>query len=167
MGKASKAKRRARELRNQEPLMQQALVDRVQQSLPHERIKVVKRQGGRKVSEVLMKFAEPWLEEARNDDERKTVIGMAVLAWNMAAIPEPERWDGVSQEFAEKLTEPAKAILQEMIARKLSVYPEEDRPLLGYEITGAGAHMRVDVLYSLLPEEVARLKQSDPGLADR
>jgi hypothetical protein len=114
-----------------------------------------------------MEFAEPWLDGARNDDQRKTVIGMAVLAWNMAAIPEPERWDGVSQEFSEKLREPAKAILQEMIARKLSVYPEEDRALLDYEITGAGANMRVDVVYSLSPEEMAHLKQSDQGLAGR
>jgi hypothetical protein len=148
-------------------MTQQALVDRVRQSLPDERIKIVKRHTGRKISEVLMEFAEPWLDEARNDDQRKTVIGMAVLAWNMAAIPKPERWDGVSQEFAEKLREPAKAILQEMIDRKLSVYPEENRSLLDYEITGAGAKMRVDVVYSLSPEEMAHLKQSDQGLAGR
>ena len=148
-------------------MTQQALVDRVRQSLPDERIEIVKRHTGRKVSEVLTEFAEPWLDEARNDDQRKTLIGMAVLAWNMAAIPEPERWDGVSQEFAEKLDEPAKAILHEMIARKLSLYPEENRSLLDYEISGAGANMRVEVVYSLSPEEMARLKQSDQGLAGR
>src|SRR6266699_2441085 len=115
MGKASRAKRRARELRNQQPMTQQALVDRVRQSLPDERIKIVKRHTGRKISEVLMEFAEPWLDEARNDDQRKTVIGMVVLAWNMAAFPEPERWEGVSPEFADNLREPARAILKEMI----------------------------------------------------
>ena len=148
-------------------MTQPALVDRVRQSLPGERIKIVKRHAGRKISEVLMEFAEPWLDEARNDDQRKPVIGMAVLAWNLAAIPEPERWDGVSPEFAETLREPAEAILKEMIGRKLSVYPEENRSLLDYEVTGAGANMRVDVVYSLSPEEMAHLKRSDQGLADR
>jgi hypothetical protein len=89
MGKASKSKRR----RRQQTAEQQALVDRVQKSMPEERIKVVKRQTGRKVSEILMEFAEPWLDEARVDDQRRMVIGMAVLAWNMAAFPEPERWE--------------------------------------------------------------------------
>src|SRR5260221_14619892 len=123
MGKASRAKRRARELRNQQPMTQQALVDRVRQSLPDERIEIVKRHTGRKVSEVLTEFAEPWLDEARNDDQRKTLIGMAVLARKMADISEPQRWGGVSQEFGEKADEPNKGILDEIIARKLALYP--------------------------------------------
>jgi hypothetical protein len=163
MGKASRTKR----LRKQQVVAQQALVDRVQQSLADERLKVIKRRTGRKVSEMLMEFAGPWLDEARHDDQRRTVIGMAVLAWNMAAIPEPERWDGVSQEFAGKLEEPAKAILTEMIARKRALYSDESRTLLDYEITGGGAKMRVDVVYALSPEEIAHLKQSDHGIKAR
>jgi hypothetical protein len=143
---------------------QRALVDRVQQSLPDERLKIVKRRTGRKVSEILMEFAEPWLDEARNDDQRKTVIGMAVLAWNMAAIPEPERWEGVSPEFAENLSEPGKVILRQMIARKLALYSQETRPILDYEITGNGDSMRVEVVFSLLPEEIADLKHGTQGL---
>src|SRR5437667_12880101 len=106
MGKASRRKQQVRELRARLPVgTQQALLDRVQRILPDERVKVVKRNTGRKVSEVLMEFAEPWLEEALNDAQRKTVVGMAVLAWNMAAIPEPERWVGMSEEFAAELRE--------------------------------------------------------------
>src|SRR5260221_10350577 len=115
MGKASRAKRRARELRNQQPMTQQALVDRVRQSLPDERIEIVKRHTGRKVSEVLTEFAEPWLDEARNDDQRKTLIGMAVLAWNMGFFSRPEPWGGARPEFEEKFEETAKANLHEMI----------------------------------------------------
>ncbi len=148
-------------------MVQRALVDRVQQSLPDERLKIVKRRTGRKVSEVLMEFAEPWLDEARNDDQRKTVIGIAVLAWNMAEFPEPERWEGVSPEFAEKFGEPVKAILREMIARKLALYPQETRSILDYEITGNGDSTRVEVVFSLLPEEVADLKHGTQGIEAR
>ena len=159
MGKASRAKR----LRSEHAAAQRALVDRVRQSLPDEQIKFVKRRGGRKVSEVLMELADPWFAEARNDDQRKTIIGMAVLAWNMATFPEPERWEGMSPEFAAKLGKPGEAILREMIARKLDLYPEEDRPILDYEINGAGEKLRVEVVYSLLPEEVMELKDGNQG----
>jgi hypothetical protein len=110
-----------------------------------------------------MEFAEPWLDEARNDDQRKTVIGMAVLAWNMAAFPEPERWEGMSPGFVEELGETGKAILKEMTARKLALYPEETRPILDYQITGGQNNMRVDVVFSLLPQEIAELKHRDQG----
>jgi hypothetical protein len=156
MGKASRAKR----LRSQQAAVQRALVDRVQRSLPDERIKIVKRRTGRKVSEILMEFAQPWLDEARNDDQRKTVVGMAVLAWNMAAISEPERWEG---NFAEQLGETGKIILEEMIARKLALYPEETRPILDYQMTGSQNNLRVEVVFSLLPQEIADLKRGDLG----
>ena len=138
-------------------------MDRVQQSLPDERIKVVNRRTGRKVSEMLMELAEPWLNEVRHDDQRKRVIGMAALAWNMTTFPEPERWEGMSPEISEKLEKSGKAILEEMIARKLALYPEETRPILDYEITGGGESMRVEVVFSLLPHEVAELKDGNPG----
>jgi len=135
----------------------------VQQSLPGERLRVVKRRTGRKVSEMLAELAEPWLDEARNDDQRRTIIGMAVLAWNMAVLPESERWEGMSPEFGEMLGEPGKTVLKGMIARKLALYPEETRAVLDYEITGDGGHMRVDVVCPLPPEEVADLKHGNPG----
>jgi hypothetical protein len=107
-----------------------------------------------------MEFAQPRLDAARNDDQRKTVVGMAVLAWNMAAIPEPERWEG---DFVENLGEAGTAILKEMIARKLALYPEETRPILDYQITGEQENLRVDVVFSLLPQEIADLKRGDQG----
>lgn len=155
MGKASRAK----DLRRQEAAVQRALAARVKQSMPGDRLKVLKRQTGRKVSELLMDLAEPWLDEARNNNERNAVIRMAVLAWNMAVQPETERWEGMDPELAKRLGEPGKAILVEMISDKLALYPEESRPILDYEITNSGDDVRVDVVYPLLPEEIADLKK--------
>jgi hypothetical protein len=154
MGKASRAKRRNRDLRKQQAVIHQSLLARVQQSLPDEQVKVVKRRTGRKVSEVLMEFAQPWLDETRNDNETRAIIGMAVLAWNMALISEPKRWEGVSHELDETLREAGKAILKKMITRKLSLYSDEHRLILDYEITGTGDNLTVNVAYSLSPEEV-------------
>ena len=150
MGKASRAKR----LRHPQTAAQRELVDRVRKSRPGEPIKVVTRRTGRKVSEILMEFAQPWLDEARNDDQRKAVIGLAVLAWNAAMIPEPEQCEGY---LLEKLEASGMAILKGMIARKLALYPEETRPILDYQITGAQDKLRVEVVFSLLPQEIADL----------
>ena len=156
MGKASSAKK----LRRQQTAAQRELVDRVRQSRPDEPLKIVKRHAGRKVSEMLTEFAQPWLEEARNDDQRKTVIGLAVLAWNLALIPEFERWEG---DIMETLGAIGRTILDEMIARKLALYAEETHPILDYQITASQHTLRVDVIFSLLPQEVADLKHGDPG----
>jgi hypothetical protein len=43
-------------------------------------------------------------------------------------------------------------------------YPDESRPLLDYDITGGGPNMRVDVIYSLSPEELAQQEQNAPRL---
>jgi hypothetical protein len=55
-------------------------MERVRHSAPGKRVEIVERQGGRKVSKVLMEFADPWLDEARGDHQRKIVVGMAVIA---------------------------------------------------------------------------------------
>jgi hypothetical protein len=154
MGKASRAKK----LRRQQTAAQRALVERLKQTLPDERIKVVKRRTGRKVSEILMEFAQPWLDEARNDVQRKTVVGLAVLAWNMALTPEPEPFEG---NFEEQLGETGKAILNEMVARKLALYPGETRPILDYQVTGSQDNLRVEVVFALLPQEIADLEPGD------
>jgi hypothetical protein len=156
MGKASRAKR----LRSQQTAGQRTLVERLRRSLPAGRIQIAQRRTGRKVSEILMEFAQPWLDAARNDDQRKTVVGMAVLAWNLAAFPESERWEG---DFAEKLGSAGRAILNEMIARKLAWYPEETRSILDYQISGSQDQLRVEVAFSLLPQEIAELKRGEPG----
>jgi len=150
MGKASRAKR----LRHPQTAAQRELVDRVRKSRPGEPIKVVTRRTGRKVSEILMEFAQPWLAEARNDDQRKAVIGLAVLAWNAAMIPEPEQLKG---DFLKKLGASGVAVIIDMIARKLALYPGETRPILDYQITGAQDNLRVEVVFSLLPQEIADL----------
>jgi hypothetical protein len=51
-----------------------------------------------------------------------------------------------------------------MIARKLVLYPEETRSLLDYEITGGGDNLRLEVVFSLLPQEIAALKHGNQGM---
>jgi hypothetical protein len=64
----------------------------------------------------LIEFAEPWLDQVEIDDQRRKVIGMAVLAWNMARLTHSERREENDTEMEEKLGESGMAILNEMIA---------------------------------------------------
>jgi hypothetical protein len=164
MGKKSRVKRLRRQ---QITAAQQVLTERVQRSLPDDRCKIVKRRTGRKVSEILMEFAEPWLDQVETDDQRRKVIGMAVLAWNMARLADSDRPDRNDSEIAEKLGEAGMSILNEMIGRKVALYPEERRVILDFEFTADSGRMRVDVVTSLSPEEMADLKQDErkPGAA--
>ncbi len=48
--------------------------------------------------------------------------------------------------------------LTEMISRKLALYSEQARTILDFQVIGEGDNMRVDVVYSLLEDEVADFK---------
>jgi hypothetical protein len=139
----------------------QVLMERIRRSLPEERCRIVKRRTGRKVSEILLEFAEPWLDEVANDDHRRKVVGMAVVAWNMARSADSERRKEKNSEMAEKLGEAGMTILNDMITRKLALYPDEERIILDFEITTDGEKMRVEVVASLSPEEIADLQRRD------
>jgi hypothetical protein len=156
VGRKSRAKRLRRQ---QMTAAQQVLVERVQRSLPEDRYKIVQRRAGRRVSEILMEFAEPWLDHVETDDQRRVVISIAVLAWNLARLPDSERRDAKNLEMAEKVGEAGMSILNEMIARKLILYPEEKRIILDFEITADGGRMRVDVATSPSPEEIRDVKR--------
>ncbi|HYG35502.1 MAG TPA: hypothetical protein VEC99_11990 [Clostridia bacterium] len=158
MGKASREKR----LRREHLAAQQMLVERAQRSKPDQPIKFIKRRTGPKVSEMLVEIAKPWLAEARNDDHRKMVLVMAVLAWNMAVFQKPDLWEGMNPELVEKLGEPGRTILDDMIASKLDLYPEETQAIQDYEITGSGDNLRIDVLYSPSPEDIKNLDLDKP-----
>jgi hypothetical protein len=167
MGKASRAKRQARELRSQEMATQAALMRRVEKSLPDERVRFVNRRTGPKVSDLLVEFASPWLDEAENENQWKVVIEMAILAWNLSTLPEPERSKEIRENLGPKLGTAGEIIVKEMLARKLSRFPEQQQFLVDYEVSGSGPNLRVEVAYTPSPQEVAKLKPREEGLEGR
>jgi hypothetical protein len=79
---------------------------------------------------------------------------MTVIAWNMAGLPEAERWKHIAPDVADRLGETAMAVLKDMIARKLELFPEETRRVLDYQCIDAGDAFRLNVVYDVMPEEV-------------
>jgi hypothetical protein len=148
-------------MRRQATAVQKLLEERVRQNMPEEKIKIVKRTGP-KVSEIVKEIAMPWLDEARNTDQLKIVIGMAVLAWNMSLLPESERWEGMSPDFAAYLKPEIRTIIEDMVARKMTLFPDETRSILDYEfVAGAGGQLRLEVATTMSPKELAQLRTGE------
>ncbi|MBF0387377.1 MAG: hypothetical protein HQL20_05930 [Candidatus Omnitrophica bacterium] len=61
------------------------LVDRMRKSFPLEKGQIVESTG-EKMSEVILDFAGPLLDRARNKQEKESVLGMAILVWNATFV---------------------------------------------------------------------------------
>jgi hypothetical protein len=147
MGKAARLKR----LRKLDATSQERLVRQVRESLPGHQIKILQTE--QKMSEVIADFAGPWLDLAKTEEQHKHLLGLAILAWNSALLPEAQRWEGTDPKFIEALGEPGMRLVQEMIDRKLALCPDNKRSILDYEISGSGQDLRLNVVSSVTNPE--------------
>jgi len=106
--------------------------------------KILIREGSEeKVSEVLFKFIEPYMEfdSSRNNLEKLLIV--AVIAWNASLIQKEEREAILDEEINstlsfmdEDLVKDFKAILYELIQRKEILFSENRSFIFDYELTG-------------------------------
>ncbi len=133
MGAGKKKKRR--KARNAQ--MDLAVRMAKERSIPTSSV-IVEPKGMDKMSEILIDFADPLLELADNE---KAMLTLAMAAWNIAIFPEKDR-EAKIDEFVTKCFPPddpqalekISAIVGMMVLRKLKLYPDNERILLGYEI---------------------------------
>ncbi len=158
MGKASRLKRQ----RRLDAASQERLVGRIRESRPGQQIQIL--QTGQKMSEVIANFAQPWLELAKTEEQHKTLLRLALLAWNAALLPEAKRWEGTDPKITEALGEPGMRLLQQMIARKLALYADIEWPILDYELSGSGEDLRLNVISGVTnPEQYLGLEGTEGG----
>jgi hypothetical protein len=112
----------------------------------------------RKLSQVLLEFAEPILEEAEDFEDCQFFFSMAVIAWNLSLLPakaQEEFFKGnpfldnplnaEDVEMANQLTETIKM----MIASKLSRFGKDPRLVEDYQLTENEGDLHLSVAYSL------------------
>ncbi len=109
-----------------------------------------------KMSEVLEDFAEPYLPEADEFEQRKMVFEMAIIAWNLAIIPEYQRQSALDKLFKDLMKgKPATArqdlynLMDEMVARKLALFPNNRRYILDFQLEDAGDRFHLSVASTL------------------
>jgi hypothetical protein len=105
---------------------------------------LIREDSGEKMSEVLFKFIEPYMEFASSRNNLEKLLIVAVIAWNASLIPKEEREAILDEEINstlsfmdEDLVKDFKAILYELIQRKEILFSENRSFIFDYELTGS------------------------------
>ena len=123
-----------------------------ERSVPESSV-IVEPRGVDKMSEIILDFAEPFLEFVDNE---KAILTLAMAAWNIAIFPEEDR-DAKIDELVIKCfpqddpqpLEVIKAVVGRLITRKLKLYPDNKRILLGYEFIESGNRRMLNVMSTM------------------
>ena len=119
---------------------------------------IVEPRGHEKMSEVILDFAEPLLDECENEETAKVAVAMAILVWNASLLPEEDQNREILKMCSDIAgSDDAKQIAQLMdyanylLERKNRNYAENRRYIVKYEISGSGKNRRLDVASTLSP----------------
>ena len=98
-------------------------------------------QGEVKMSDVLEEFVEPYLPEANSLEQQRILFDMGTIAWNLAIMPEHQRQPAISELFDDLMKDKKATVkrdfnnlMDEMIARKLELFPNNRRYILDYQL---------------------------------
>jgi hypothetical protein len=111
---------------------------------------VISPSGVAKMSEVLENFVEPYLEFARNHQQRIQLFEIAVTAWNLALLPIDERQTVMAEAIAPILSSQTalvqhdfQEIVDGMIGRKLDYFAENKRFIMSFELKDTGREFQL------------------------
>jgi len=115
-------------------------------------------QGQVKMSEVLENFIEPYLEEIDGYVQKQKFIELAVVAWNLAILPEAAR-QAMREQFQSSLgrnglpedQEFLDSLLDELMERKLQYFPNNRRLIMDFQFEDAGDQYHLSVASTQAP----------------
>ena len=121
--------------------------------------------GQRKMSELLLEFAAPLLEATDNED---AALHLSMMAWNAALFPESRRnelLETAASVVDEKLRADLGRIMMGMIDVKLTLYPEDERFMVGYEFTERDGQRTLNVASIVKPKagNASETEQTPPA----
>lgn len=109
-----------------------------------------------KMSEVLKSFVEPYLDLAHNGTERRKLLEIAIIAWNLAIMPEAERQPMIDQLIANcvKTNDPlaqqdTREIISELIDRKQKFFKNNKRFIIDFQLKDTGKQLHLSVASTL------------------
>jgi hypothetical protein len=142
------AARKKKKKRDQNKRRRRLKQGRPQQGLPDRATVVVSPPGHEKMSEVLLEFVELYSGQWNTEEELAKLLTVAMIAWNASFLSGSEREEFLRDMVAAVPPEarPAmRAIMDELIQRKLSHFASNKRMLLDFQITmtPSGPHVAV------------------------
>ena len=113
-----------------------------------------------KMSGALKAFIQPYLAKAKGYRRQKMLLHIATMAWNLTLMPEAERQPAI-EEFLNLgvkledslIREDMKGLIEELIARKEEVFPENRNYILDFQFEEAGDQFHLSVASAPVPTE--------------
>jgi hypothetical protein len=145
------SKKKAR--RNAKKAQMDLALRMAKERLVSEEALVVEPKGVDKLSGIILDFAEPFLELGLQE---KVILTLAIIAWNISMFPEEDRASKIEELIEKHIPHDdpryltiLKATIAAMVLRKLQMYPDNKRLILGYDFTESGDGMTLNVLSTL------------------
>jgi hypothetical protein len=149
----SRKKKHQRELKRKQK--KQEREERFRASQPFADSKVVfEPPGVEKMSEVILEFLDPYMEDVNTPERMDRLLSIGVLAWNAALLPASQR-DELLQKLQKSLEtrppevqEELRHFFTELIQRKESSFAHNKRFIIDYQLTMTPSGPHVSVISS-------------------
>jgi hypothetical protein len=109
-----------------------------------------------KMSEVLEEFVEPYLDLAKNRQQREMLFGIATIAWNLAIVPKKDRKPLIDKVVKESVKgndplaqQDTREILNDLIARKQKFFAKNERYIIDFKLQDRGKKFHLSVTSTL------------------
>ena len=121
---------------------------------------VMNPKGEAKMSEVLQAFVEPHLSFAVNKEQRQKLFAIAILAWNLALLPEERQQQAMEEAITQmslgkdrQAQQDVREILEELTERKRKVFPNNRRHIIDFDIRETRDDFHLSVISSPTPKD--------------
>lgn len=121
---------------------------------------IVEPEGYEKMSDVIIKFLQPYIIKLRNPEEYRKLVVIGILAWNASLMTQKERKEMineiVSQSIAYGETEAQTAMIEivnELIQRKEKHFSHIKRYITDYKLTKTGKEFNLSIVSSLIDDK--------------
>lgn len=152
-GYGSKSLIRKKELEAYDQFKQSLLNDEDNKDI----VFVDKPKGIKKMSEVLERFTDPYVDKNDSYKEREFLLQMAIIAWNCAVFP-PDKRGEMLESFLESMGNPLdpqsieatkelKVFIEELIERKLKLFDKDKRIIQNYQLAQHEFGFHLSVAY--------------------
>ncbi|MBP8911999.1 MAG: hypothetical protein KBI32_10900 [Phycisphaerae bacterium] len=106
-----------------------------------------------KLSDAIERLAQPLLDSARDDADRRLSLVIATVCWNLSLMPKDER-PALIKDLLDKSIksgQPAREVEQafeSLVSRKEAMFPDDKRVVLDYSFVGEAEEMQFFVKYA-------------------
>lgn len=112
----------------------------------------------RKLSEVLVEFAEPLMKDAQTAKHVEADLVMAILAWNISLLPEEDRAAFIKKAITSlprrqrRWSFELEQCIQMLLERKQALFPDDKRMVLRHKTSGGPGDVNLVVLHQTVIE---------------